>query len=47
MINPHARADDGSPTLAPHWAPAPPAQWGPATTGPRTPERRRRVSGKA
>ncbi|MEU8256632.1 DUF4333 domain-containing protein [Micromonospora inaquosa] len=48
MTNPYAGADGDFPTPAPRWAPAPPAQWGPDSTGPNTPVgRRRRVSRKA
>ncbi|MEU8216313.1 DUF4333 domain-containing protein [Micromonospora taraxaci] len=47
MTNPYAGADGDFPTPAPRWAPAPPAQWGPDSTGSRPPVgRRRRVSQK-
>ncbi|MBY8874505.1 DUF4333 domain-containing protein [Micromonospora sp. PLK6-60] len=47
MTTPYPGADGGSPTPAPGWAPAPPAQWGPDSTGASPPVgRRRRVSRK-
>ncbi|WP_422772895.1 DUF4333 domain-containing protein [Plantactinospora sp. WMMC1484] len=44
MTTPYPGAD-GSPPPAPRWTPAPPAQWGPDSTGSHPPvERRRRLS---